>query len=168
MDPFSCSSTHVWDFFPWVCQCRKTMEGGHFSCLDVKEPKKISLVPRFHQITPKNKARKSKKIGNEPFFMFKYPCLKFFSVGVPVTWDNGRRPFLMFGRQGTQKKNSPVPRFRQITTKNKAWKFKKIGNRPFFMFKYPCLGFFCVGVPVPWDNGGRPFLMFGHQRTQKK
>ena len=80
----SCLSTHFWGFFPWERECRKTMEGRYFSCLDVKEPKKIIPVPRFRQITPKNKARKSKKIGKRPFFMFKYPCLGIFSVGVRV------------------------------------------------------------------------------------
>ena len=53
---FSCSSTHVWDFFAWVGQCPETMKGGHLSCLDVKEPEKNSPVPRFRQLTPKNKA----------------------------------------------------------------------------------------------------------------
>ena len=81
---FFSTDTHVWDFFPWVCHCRETMEGIHLSCLDVKEPKKIIPAPRFCQITRKNKAIKSKKIGIRPFFMFKCPCLGFFSVGVPL------------------------------------------------------------------------------------
>ena len=76
------------------------MEGRYLSCLDVKEPKKIIPVPRFRQITPKNKVRKSKKIGNGPFFMFKYPCLGFFSVGVRVPYDNGGLLFVMFGNLG--------------------------------------------------------------------
>ena len=41
------------------------MEGGHLSCVDVKEPKKNSPVPRFRQLTRQNKVLKSKKIGND-------------------------------------------------------------------------------------------------------
>ena len=81
---FTCLSTHVWGFFWRVCEWRKTFEGRYFSCLNVKEPKKFIVVPWFHQITPKKRGRKSKKIGIRPFFMFKYPCLGFFSVGVRV------------------------------------------------------------------------------------
>ena len=76
--------------------------------------------------------------------MFKYPCLGFFCVGVPVPCDNGGRPFVMFGRQRTQK-NSPVPRFRQLTRQNKAAKSKKIGSGPFFHVQVPMFEIFLRG-----------------------
>jgi len=82
--PFLCLSTHVWGFFSWVCEWRKTLEGHYLSFLDIKEPKKIIAVPWFHQITPKKRGRKSKKIEIGPFFIFKYPCFGVFFVGVRV------------------------------------------------------------------------------------
>ena len=45
----------------WVCLCPETMEGGHLSCLDVKESKKNSPVPWFRQLTRQNKASKKRK-----------------------------------------------------------------------------------------------------------
>ena len=64
---FTCLSTYVWGFFWRVCEWRKTLEGCYFSCLDVKEPKKVNAIPWFHQITPKKRGTKSEKIGIEPF-----------------------------------------------------------------------------------------------------
>ena len=78
---FWCLSTHVWGFFPWVCEWRKTLEGRYLSCLDVKEPKKIISFPWFHQITPKKRARKSKKIGIRRFFYVQVPMFGVFFRG---------------------------------------------------------------------------------------
>ena len=75
---FLCSSTHVWVFFLWVCEWRKTSEGRYLSCLDVKEHKKIIAFPRFHQITPKKRARKSKKMRMRPFFYVQVPMFGVF------------------------------------------------------------------------------------------
>ena len=101
-------------FFLWVCEWHKTMEGCYFSCLDVKEPKKIILVPRFRQIKPKNKVRKSKKIGMRPFFMFKYPCLGFFPW--VCEWRKTMEGHYFSCLDVKEPKNIiPVPRFRQIT-----------------------------------------------------
>ena len=78
---FWCLSTHVWGFFTWVCEWRKTLEGRYFSCLDAKEHKKIIAFPRFHQITPKKRARKSKKMRMRPFFYVQVPMFGVFFRG---------------------------------------------------------------------------------------
>ena len=80
----SCLSTHVLGFFAWMCQCRDTMEGSHFSCLDIKEPQKNSLVPRFRQITTKNKGWKSKKNRKSTLFHVQVPMFGIFLPGCAI------------------------------------------------------------------------------------
>ena len=77
---FLCLSTHVWGFFWRVCDWRKTLEGRYFSFLDVKEPKKIIVVPWFHQITLKKEAEITKKYESDPFYfdqVFLLSCMQF-------------------------------------------------------------------------------------------
>jgi len=65
---FTCLSTHVWGFFWIMCESPKTLEELYFSCLDVKEPKTINAVPRFHRIRPRKRGTKLKTNRNWTLF----------------------------------------------------------------------------------------------------
>ena len=116
---FPCSSTHVWDFFAWVCQCPESMKGGHFSCLDIKKPKKNSPIPRLRQITPKKKPENKKKQEIDPFSCSSTHVRDFFAwvCHCRETMEGSHFSCLDVKEP---KKNIPVPRFRQITRQNKA------------------------------------------------
>ena len=92
---------------------------------------KNSPVPWFRQLTRQNKASRSKKIQNEPFFHVQVPMFGIFLGGCASALRQWRAAICHVWTSKNPKKNSPVPRFRQLTRQNKASKSKKVGNQPF-------------------------------------